>query len=84
MFWFWLPPATKAPRGRPSPHRGVEENGKKKAEKLVGWDKGSLTEQQTKGNRNNNDTDKEKRHELHEPQSHSPEHDQRRALPSCE
>jgi len=27
-----LRPATKAPRGRPSPHRGVEENGKKQAE----------------------------------------------------
>jgi len=29
----------------------VEENGKKQAEKLVGGDKGSLTEQQTKGTR---------------------------------
>jgi len=28
----WLPPATKAPRGRPSPRRGAEENGKKQAE----------------------------------------------------
>jgi len=32
----------------PSPHRGGEENGKKKGKKLVGQDKGSLTEQQTK------------------------------------
>ena len=32
MFWFWLPPATKAPRGRPSPRRRAEENGKKEAE----------------------------------------------------
>jgi len=32
MFWFWLQPATKAPRGRPSPHRGSDENGKKQAE----------------------------------------------------
>jgi len=62
MFWFQLPPATKAPRSHPSPHRGAEENGKKKKhrQKLVGRDKGSLTEQQTKGNSNNNDTDKEK------------------------
>ena len=29
---FRLPPATKAPRGRPSPRRGAEENGKKEAE----------------------------------------------------
>jgi len=32
----------------------------RKRQKLVGRDKGSLTEQQTEGNRNNNDTDKEK------------------------
>ena len=32
VFWFWLPPATKAPRGRPSPHHGAEENEKKEAE----------------------------------------------------
>jgi len=32
----------------PSPHWGGEENGKKKEKKLVGWDKGSLTEQQMK------------------------------------
>ena len=49
MFWFRLPPATKAPRGHPSPCRGVEENGKKTGRKLVGRDKGSLTEQQTEG-----------------------------------
>jgi len=29
LFWFRLPPATKAPRGRPSPRRGTAENGKK-------------------------------------------------------
>jgi len=32
LFWFWLPPATKAPCGRPSPRRGAEKNGKKEAE----------------------------------------------------
>ena len=32
LFWFRLPPATKAPRGRPSPRRRAEENGKKEAE----------------------------------------------------
>jgi len=49
VFWFQLPPATKAPCGRPSPRRGAEENGKKTGRKLVGQDKGSLTEQQTEG-----------------------------------
>jgi len=33
----------------PSPHGSGEENGKKKTKKLMGRDKGSLTEQQTKG-----------------------------------
>jgi len=28
----WVQPATKATRGRPSPRRGAEENGKKQAE----------------------------------------------------
>jgi len=33
LFWFrLLQPATKAPRGRPSPRRGAEGNGKKEAE----------------------------------------------------
>jgi len=32
MFWFRLPPATKAPRSRPSPCRSTEENEKKQAE----------------------------------------------------
>jgi len=58
-FRFWLPPATKAPRGPSSPCQGAKEN-ERKRQKLVGRDKGSLTEQQTKGNRNNNDTDKGK------------------------
>ena len=34
MVWLW--PATKAPRGRPSPCWGAEENGKKQAENW--WD----------------------------------------------
>jgi len=33
---------------------------RRKRQKLVGGDKGSLTEQQTEGNGNNNDTNKEK------------------------
>ena len=49
LFWFQLPPATKAPRSRPSPCRGAEDNGKKTGRKPVGRDKGSLTEQQTEG-----------------------------------
>jgi len=28
----WLQPATKTPRGHPSPRQGAEENGKKQAE----------------------------------------------------
>jgi len=31
MFWFRLQPASKAPRGHPSPRRGAEENGKREA-----------------------------------------------------
>jgi len=45
----WLQLATEESCGRPSPCWGVEENGKKTGKKLVGRDKGSLTEQQTKG-----------------------------------
>jgi len=85
MFWFWLPPATKAPHSRPSPRRGAEENGKKTGRKPVGRDKGSLTEQRTKGtatttvqirgiHRTNRTT----------PQNRSPAQDQRRMLPSRE
>ena len=47
MFWFRLLPATKAPRGHPSTRRRAEEN--EKRQKLVGRDKGSLTEQQNRG-----------------------------------
>jgi len=42
------------------PPTGVRRRMKRKRQKLVGWDKGSLTEQQTEENRNINDTDKEK------------------------
>ena len=42
------------------PPAGVRRRMKRKRQKLVGRDKDSLTEQQTEGNRNNNDTDKEK------------------------
>jgi len=48
----WLWPATKGPRSHsatPPPRWGVEENRKKNRQKLVSRDKGSLTEQQTKG-----------------------------------
>ena len=40
------------------PPAGVRRRMKRKRQKLVGQDKGSLTEQQTEGNRNNNGTDK--------------------------
>jgi len=33
----------------PSPHWVGDENGKKKRQKLMGWDKGSSTEQEMKG-----------------------------------
>jgi len=72
MFWFRLQPVTKAPRGRPSPRRGAEENGKKQAE-TGGSGYGQFNRTANKGNRNNNDTDKEKtQHKLHDPQSRSP------------
>jgi len=32
VFWFWLQPATKVPRSRPSPRWGAEDNGNKQAE----------------------------------------------------
>jgi len=55
-----------------------------KRQKLVGRDKGSLTEQKNKGNSNNNDTDKEKiQHKLAQ-QTLSPGQNRRRALPSRE
>jgi len=49
MSWFGPGWQQRAPWSlyRPSSHWAGEEKGKKKA-KLVGWDKGSLTEQQTK------------------------------------
>jgi len=62
----------------------VRRRMKRKRQKLVGRDKGSLTEQQTKENRNNNDTDKEKtQHEPHKPLSWTGQ-DWCRTLPSCE
>ena len=42
------------------PPAGVGRRMERKRQKLVGRDKGSLTEQQREGNRNNNDTNKEK------------------------
>jgi len=42
------------------PPAGVRRRMKRNRQKLVGRDKGTLTEQQTEGNRNNNDTDKKK------------------------
>jgi len=45
----WVQPAKKAPRGRPSPPAAVRRTMERKRQKLVGQDKGGLTEQQTKG-----------------------------------
>jgi len=47
VVWLWPAIQGHAVALLPLPHWGGEENGKKKA-KLVGWDKGSLTEQQRK------------------------------------
>ena len=44
----WLQPATQVPRGHPSP-AGVRRRMERNKQKLAGRDKGSLTEQQTKG-----------------------------------
>jgi len=51
----------------------------------VGRDKGSFTEQQTEGNRNNNGTNKQKtQQEPYDPDSRSPEEDRCHAPPSRE
>jgi len=81
MFWFRLPPATKAPPPLPPPRCGGEwkETGRN-------WWVGirEFNRAANKGNRNNNDTNKEKiRHKLTQ-QTLSPGQDQRRALPSHE
>jgi len=62
----------------------MQRRTKRKRQKLVGRDKGSLTEQQKKENRNNNDTDKEKIGHRLAQQTLSPGQDQHRVLPSCE
>jgi len=65
------------------PPAGVQRRMERNRQKLVGRDKGSLTEQQTKGNSNNNDTDKEKiRHKLAQ-QTRSPEQDRRPRSPAA-
>jgi len=56
MVWLWL--ATKGPSGRPSPHWGAEDNRKKQA-KTGRSGQGQFHRTANKGNRNNNDTDKE-------------------------
>jgi len=59
----------------------MERNG----QKLVGLDKGSLTEQQTKGTVTTTIQIRRKHNkELHDPDSRSPEQDWRRVLPSRE
>ena len=63
------------------PPAAVRRRMERERQKLVGRDKGSLTEQQTEGNRNNNDTDKEK---TRQNQTRSPEQHRRRTLPSGE
>jgi len=49
IVWPW--PATKGPQGHSTapPSTGVGERMERKRQKLVAWDKNSLTEQQTKG-----------------------------------
>jgi len=82
MFRFLLPPATKAPSGRASPRRGAEENGTKEAE-TMGRDKGSLTEQQTKGTGTTTIQMRRKHNnEPHNPDSRCPKQDRRHALPN--
>ena len=58
MLWFgWS--RQKKRHAATSPPAGVWRRMEKKKQKPVGQDKGSWTEQQTKGNSNNNNTDKE-------------------------
>jgi len=63
------------------PPAAVRRRMKRTRQKLVGRDKGSLTKQQTEGNRNNNDTDKEK---TRQKQTRSLGPHRRRTLPSRE
>jgi len=56
----------------PLPPAGVRRRMERNRQKLVGRDKGSLTETANKGNRNNNDTDKENTQQKpHSPESRS-------------
>jgi len=65
----WPQLATKAPSGSPSPRRAAEENGKKQAE-IGGSGQGQFNRTANKGNRNNNDTEKEKtQHKPHNSES---------------
>jgi len=85
LSWFRLPPVTKAPHGRPSPRRHTEENEKENRQKPVGRDKGSLTEQQTEERGTTTEQIRRKHNnEPHDPDSRSPEQDQRCAPPNRE
>jgi len=73
------PASNKRPRG----HCITEENGKKKA-KPVGWDKGSLTEQQSKQTVTNNNTDKKNIQNKQQNTQSSSHHLMPRTLLSCD
>ncbi|XP_075282967.1 uncharacterized protein LOC142362011 [Opisthocomus hoazin] len=82
-FWFRLLLATKAPRGR-LPPAGLRRRMERKRQKLVGRDKGSLTEQQTEGTVTTTIQIRRKiRHKLAQ-RTVSPEQDRRHALLSRE
>jgi len=75
LLWFGCSWQEKRHAAAPPPAtvwRRMERN----RQKLVARDKGSLTEQQTKGNSNNDDTDEEKtQHKLYNTESRSPRPD---------
>jgi len=83
VFWFRLQPATKATRGHPSPRHGAKDNGKKTGRKMMGRDKGSLTEQQTKGTVTTMIQKKGNTQNKTAEQNHSLRPNRRCALPSC-
>jgi len=67
------------------PPAAVRRRMERKRQKLVGQDKGSLTEQQTEGTVTTMVQIRRKHNnEPHDPDSRSPRQDRRRALPSCE
>jgi len=74
----------KSAKRPPLPPPGCGGEWKETGRKLVGRDKGSLTEQQTKGTATTTIQIRRKQHEPHDPESGSPRQYRCRELPSHE